>query len=120
MNAKKPRPNWGLLYFYLGLLFILLLVEVKVPLSETGHRFAQIGLVLMIFAIVWSWLNYNEAALIYEEREKLHQELRWRLEPPRTQEPVRKQALDKRPAIWQALTAWVVAFISAIIRLFQQ
>jgi hypothetical protein len=48
----------------------LFLIEARAQLSPRGHQLTEIVIVLLIFGIVWIWLDANEQALIQEELEE--------------------------------------------------
>jgi hypothetical protein len=56
-----------LLYGLVALLFGLFLAEMQLTISGAAHRIIEIGIVLMIYSLVWTWLKWNDAALIRKE-----------------------------------------------------
>ncbi len=72
MYDKKQRPSWWLLYLSLPMMIGLALIETHLSLSDTGHRLAEIIIVLVTFGYMWIWLNANAGALIQEDL------VRWR------------------------------------------
>jgi len=64
------RPRWWILYLSAAFVFGLFLLEARARLSEVGHTWVEIGLVLIQYGLVMIWLNANEVALLNEEREK--------------------------------------------------
>jgi hypothetical protein len=48
----------------------LFLVEVRLPLSEPGHRLAEIGILLVVYGGISLWLKTNTGALIQEDMER--------------------------------------------------
>jgi hypothetical protein len=70
MQGKKHRPSWWLLYLSLPMLMGLLLFERRLTMSDTGHRLAEIIIVLVIFGFIRVWLNANTGAIIQEDLEK--------------------------------------------------
>jgi hypothetical protein len=70
MFYQKRRPKWGILYLVLPLAGGLFWLEMKVPLSEVGHRAAQVGIVLLTFGLVELWLRANRLAMLSEDRER--------------------------------------------------
>ena len=64
------RPRWWILYLSAAFVFGLFLLEAKARLSEVGHTWVEIGLVLIQYGLVMIWLNANEVALLNEERDK--------------------------------------------------
>jgi len=70
MFYQKRRPKWGILYLILPLAGGLFWLEMKVPLSEVGHRAAQVGIVLLTFGLVELWLRTNRFAFLDEDYRK--------------------------------------------------
>jgi hypothetical protein len=70
MQSKKQRPSWWLLYLSLPMLIGLFLIEMRLSLSDAGHRLAEIIIVLVIFGFIWVWLNANTGAIVQEDLEK--------------------------------------------------
>ena len=65
---SSPRPKWWRLYAAFPLLIVLLVLEHRLPLSPGGHQAAQIGIVLLVFGLIYVWLRANMVALIEEDR----------------------------------------------------
>jgi len=72
MYTKKQGPSWCLLYLSLPLMIGLILLEMRLPLSDTGHRFAELIIVLIVFGSMFFWLKANAGALIQEDVESYH------------------------------------------------
>lgn len=70
MKKGSIRPAWWFLYLSIALVLGLFWIEAKSPFSAAGHTWAEIGLVLILYGLVTTWLKANEAALISEEWEK--------------------------------------------------
>jgi hypothetical protein len=75
MDNHNARPNWWLLYLVIPLAVIIFTLEVRAPLSEAGHRAAEVGILLLIFGLVEMWFLANRQALLMEERQKYRNEL---------------------------------------------
>jgi hypothetical protein len=48
----------------------LFLIELRLSLSDTGHRLAELIIFLIALGSIWLWLKANTAALIQEDLEK--------------------------------------------------
>jgi hypothetical protein len=70
MKKSSIRPAWWFLYLSIALVLGLFWIEAKLPFSTTGHTWAEVGLVFILFGLVMVWLNSNEAGLISEEWER--------------------------------------------------
>ncbi len=75
MKKGSIRPAWWFLYLSIALVLGLFWIEAKSPFSATGHTWAEIGLVIILYGLVTTWLKANEAALISEEWEKYKKEI---------------------------------------------
>ena len=121
MSEKNQRPSWGLLYLVTALLMGLILIELRLPLSKTGHRVVEVGTVLLIYGFVLLWLKGNEVALLREEREKWRSSLQDALKPLSPQSissSHTKVTLDSRPqSIWESIYGWLVALPSVVAAL---
>jgi hypothetical protein len=70
MFNQNRGPRWGLLYMIVPLAAGLFWLEMKTPLSETEHRAADVGIVLLIFGLVELWLRANRLAFFREDYRK--------------------------------------------------
>jgi hypothetical protein len=125
MNNRDARPNWWILYLILPLAVIIFGLEVRAPLSEPGHRAAEVGILLLIFALVEMWFMANRQALLMEERQKYRSELlhasapkRLRVETmpwtsPNGNGRVRPRGLARH------FLAWLLAAYTAVSMLFR-
>ena len=69
MRSKKPaRPAWWLMYLGLGVIIGLLVLESRMPISETGHAVVQIGIVVLMTIGAAIWLHGNAMALDRDQR----------------------------------------------------
>lgn len=76
-NVKKDltRPNWWFIYLCTAFMLGLFWLEVNAPLSETGHKWIEVGLVIILYSLIMAWIKANEVGLINEEREKYMQKV---------------------------------------------
>jgi hypothetical protein len=75
MDNRNDRPNWWMLYLIVPMAVICFVLEIRAPMSEVGHRTAEVGILLLIFGLVEMWFLANRQALLMEEREKYRNEL---------------------------------------------
>lgn len=61
MGKEERHVSWWQLWLLLAGLGGLAFVEVRVPLSVTGHRIAEVGIVLGVYAFLYVWVRANEA-----------------------------------------------------------
>ena len=59
-----------MLYLILPLMIGLFSIEFRAPITPRGHQFVQIVIILLIFSVVWIWLEANKQALIQERLEE--------------------------------------------------
>ena len=78
MQRKKQHPSYWLLYLSLPVMIGLFWREMRLSLSDTGHQFAQIMIVLTVYVSIWLWLKANRGAIAWEDLE--HRNLKL---PPR-------------------------------------
>jgi len=64
MKRCSKRPGWIWLYLVALLMVVLGWAEVRVRMSSTLHRLAEIGILILIYGLVNIWLSANQAALI--------------------------------------------------------
>jgi hypothetical protein len=63
MSFSNPRPKWWLLYLALPLLIALFMVDHRMRLSPHGHIAFQLGILLLVYGLVYGWLKANAIAL---------------------------------------------------------
>ena len=61
--AHHPRPKWWQLYLTLPLLVVLFIVENRLKLSNRGHQVVQIGIILLVYGLMYLWVHANAQAL---------------------------------------------------------
>jgi hypothetical protein len=59
MYGKKHRSSWWLLNLSLPMMIGLFLVEMRLSLSETGHRVAEFIILLVVFGVISLWLSQH-------------------------------------------------------------
>jgi len=52
------------------MMIVLFLLEMRLSLSDTSHRFAELVIVLIFFGSLSLWLKANRGALIQEDLER--------------------------------------------------
>jgi hypothetical protein len=70
MKKRLIHPKWLSLGLPIIVIFGLFWKEIQSPLSETGHTFAEVGLVIILFGLVNIWLNTNQATTLADEWEE--------------------------------------------------
>ena len=123
MHSKKQRPPWCLLYLSLPMMIALILLEMRLPLSDTGHRFAELIIVLIVFGGMSLWLKANTGALIQEDLERWQaariKSIRLRTDSSpispqsvkivRSNGKLKRQPRQVRESIYSRLAGWTAA-----------
>lgn len=56
MKRQRSRPPWFMLVFFLALLIWLSFLDQQAQLSRIGHIVNEIGIVLLVYGLLASWL----------------------------------------------------------------
>ncbi len=64
MSSRKNKPQWWQVYAMLPVLAGLFLLEMRLPLSSTGHIIAQVGILVLVYSFIHIWLRVNRRALM--------------------------------------------------------
>jgi hypothetical protein len=64
MKNRYPSPGWLDLFLIVGGFLGAFWLVVRAPLTETGHILCEAGLVLLLWWLLFRWLNENEAAFL--------------------------------------------------------
>ena len=70
MKPIESKPRWWPLYLAFPILIALFMVDARLKLSTRGHEAVQIGIVVLIYALIHLWLQRNEKALSEMDRER--------------------------------------------------
>lgn len=60
---RANRPQWWVLYSFIGIFLVLFRIEARLPVSETGHAGLEIGLIVVLFALLFIWVRANSARI---------------------------------------------------------
>lgn len=66
MNDRVRHCSWWQLWLLFPVLGILALLEVRAPLSPSGHVVVELGAVLILFGLIWAWVRANRVAMLRE------------------------------------------------------
>lgn len=127
MKKSSVRPTWWLLYLSAAVILGLLWMEVKVPLSENGHTWAQAGLVLVLFGLVMTWLRANDAAFLSEEYEKFKKTtITYTLDTPSSRHgdmfvtEINNQSYEPEKRFERsAIPVWMLSWMTVLIAFFK-
>ena len=104
--ATDRQPVWWVLYTLVPLMGGLLVLEHQASLSPAGHKFAQIGIVLCIYGLVWLWLRANTLALLrvaYNMHDKTYHERTYVDEANWVARPFRSHLIPRRAYVRKAM-----------------
>jgi len=73
----------------------LFLIEIRLTLSDTGHRLAEVLIFLVFIGSIQLWLKANAGAIVQEDLERWQPDIRTELSPISPQ-PVRSARVTKR------------------------
>jgi hypothetical protein len=122
MRGSNRCPSWWALYTITALFIIVLLLEVKMPLSETAHYTIEVVIVLLFYSLVWMWLSANEQVLMRDEMQRERKQ-KLRLLKARAPKPAPlagDPAAEPQgaPGGLKTVLAWIVSIALAIYRFF--
>lgn len=63
MAAKPKTPRWWQLDALFGLYVLLLVFQVRLPISAAGHEVAEVGSLFLIVGLSSRWLHINADGL---------------------------------------------------------
>jgi hypothetical protein len=69
------RPKWWQLYLTFPLLIGLFVLDHRLRLSTRGHLMLQIGILLLVYGLIYMWLKANAFALSRGDQEQDHPRL---------------------------------------------
>jgi hypothetical protein len=89
MHTQERTPRWGWIYLMFLIIMGLLWLESHAALTVLGHQAAQIGLVLVFFALVHAWLRAERVALMRQSLDDAaRHDFTYQLVPPEEPIPV--------------------------------
>jgi len=127
MKKSTTRPAWWFLYLSIALVLGLFWLEAKSPFSTAGHTWAEVGLVIILYGLVMTWLKANEAAMIAEEREKYKRmrlpkavnTAQTRHEDMAVQEGNSRAQDDDYPIKGRTLPIWLISLAAIVLAFFK-
>ena len=69
MSPSTLHPKWWQLYLTFPFLIALFVLDARLKISARGHKFVQIGIVLLVYGLILLWLRANRSALAGDVRE---------------------------------------------------
>ena len=76
MRSHTARPKWWQIYLTLPLLVTLFVADSKLKISSRGHQAVQIGIVLIVYGLIYLWIKANARAMREMDRQQYRQRIR--------------------------------------------
>jgi hypothetical protein len=70
MTRSTARPKWWQLYLIFPLLIVLFILEHQLKVSTPEHQVLQIGIILIVYGLIYWWIKANSAALSRMDQEQ--------------------------------------------------
>jgi hypothetical protein len=64
----ETGPKWWELYLTFPLLIVLFMLDAHLKISTRGHQVVQIGIILLVYGLIYIWVNANASALLKMDR----------------------------------------------------
>lgn len=68
MSTADTGPKWWQLYLTFPLLIALFMPDAHLKISTRGHRVVQIGIIVLVYGLMYIWVNANATALLKIDR----------------------------------------------------
>ena len=68
MSSNYARPKWWQIYLTFPLLIALFAVDNRLKLSVRGHQAMQIGIILLVYGLIYLWMKANAKVLSEMDR----------------------------------------------------
>jgi hypothetical protein len=72
MYSPDIRPKWWKLYLIFPLLIALFIFDSHLKLSSRGHQVVQLGIILLVYGLIYLWLKANSSALSQMDPNQYH------------------------------------------------
>ena len=72
MYSKRNQPKWWQLYLTFPLLIALFVGEYRLQLTDGEHQALQLGIIVVVFLLIFRWLKNNSSALSRMDRMEYH------------------------------------------------
>jgi hypothetical protein len=63
MTSTNTHPKWWQLYLTFPILIALFILDHRLKISTRGHQAVQIGIILIVYGLIYWWIKSNSAAL---------------------------------------------------------
>lgn len=108
MSPSSPHPKWWQLYLTLPLLIVLFLLDQRLRISTREHEVVQIGIVLIVYGLIYWWLKANSGALSHKDRQQYYGRMLILQAPP----PTLSESNDRKHSLLQIPNAEVKGILS--------
>lgn len=72
MTTSTAHPKWWQLYLIFPLLIVLFILEHQLKISTLGHQVLQIGIILVVYGLIYRWIKANSVALSRMDQEQYY------------------------------------------------
>lgn len=69
MRSQNAHPKWWQLYLIFPILIGLFILDHWLKISTRGHEAVQIGILLIVYGLIYWWLKANSIALSRMDRQ---------------------------------------------------
>ena len=69
MTSTNSHPKWWQLYLLFPIIIVLFVLEHRLNISTRGHEVAQIGILVLVYGLIYWWLKANSGALSREDQQ---------------------------------------------------
>jgi len=70
MRETSSGPKWWPLLLLVPLVSGLFTVEINIPLTEPEHHFAEVVILVAVYAVIELWLRHNVRAIAHDDADK--------------------------------------------------
>jgi predicted ferric reductase len=83
MTSSNARPKWWQLYLSLPLIVVLFVLDHQLNISTHAHQALQIGILVVVYGLIYRWLKANSMALSRMDQEQYYGRVTFvQIQPP--------------------------------------
>ncbi len=82
MRSENTHPKWWQLYLTFPLLIALFVIDHQLKISPREHQALQIGIVLLVYGVIYWWLKANARAISRMDQQQYYGKFRVIQIPP--------------------------------------
>ena len=72
MISSNNHPKWWHIYLTFPLLIALFVLDHRLEISTPGHEVVQIGIILLVYGLIYWWLRANSRVISRIDRQKYY------------------------------------------------